>query len=121
MAAKKVKQVIGVELNKDAIKDAITYAKNNQIKNIQFVDDDASHFMMELAKQNAKIDVVMMKPPPRSGTDQTFINAMASLKPKTVVYISCDWPNSRCEIYNNLKKLVIIQTKCIWFDLFPPN
>ena len=45
--------------------------------------------MYGLAKQNAKIDVVMMDPP-RSGTDQTFINAIASRKPKTVVYISCD-------------------------------
>ena len=117
VAAKKVKQVIGVELNKDAIKDAMTNAKNNQIKNIQFVNDDASHFMMELAKQNAKIDVVMMGPP-RSGTDQTFINAIASLKPKTVVYISCD-PSTQVRDLQQFEKIGYYTNKMYLVDLFP--
>lgn len=87
--AKQVKQVVGVELNKDAVKDAIYNAKANDIKNAKFVQDDAGAFMVKLAEQNEKIDVVFMDPP-RSGSDERFLASVAKLKPKKVVYISCN-------------------------------
>lgn len=62
VAAKKAKEVIGVELNQDAIKDANNNARMNKIENIRFVNDDASNFMVELAKTKQRVDCVIMDP-----------------------------------------------------------
>ena len=48
-ASGKAGQVIGVELNKDAVKDAEENAKINNIKNIRFVNADAGEFLVEYA------------------------------------------------------------------------
>ena len=89
IASKKAKQVIGVELNKDAIRDAIANAKRNQIKNARFFCADAGKFMVDRAAEDMKADVVFMDPP-RSGSDETFLDCLARMKPERVVYISCN-------------------------------
>ncbi|MBQ6812202.1 MAG: 23S rRNA (uracil(1939)-C(5))-methyltransferase RlmD, partial [Agathobacter sp.] len=63
IASKHAKEVIGVELNKDAIKDAVTNAKRNEIKNIRFINDDAGKYMVSLAEKKETVDVVIMDPP----------------------------------------------------------
>ena len=87
-ASSKAKEVIGVELNKDAVRDAVTNAKINQIKNVSFYNNDAGKFMVQMASEGGKADVVFMDPP-RSGSTEEFINAVATLKPERVVYVSC--------------------------------
>src|SRR5699024_5786033 len=89
IVSKKVKKVIGVELNKDAVKDAIRNAKNNNINNAEFYKDDAGDFMVKLANENKKIDVVIMDPP-RAGSDEKFLSSIVKLSPKKVVYVSCN-------------------------------
>ena len=88
-AASKAKEVIGVELNKDAVKDAIANAKINGIKNVRFYNSDASDFIVDMAQQKAKCDVIFMDPP-RSGSTEKFMDCVALLAPKRVVYVSCD-------------------------------
>ncbi|MDD5937139.1 MAG: 23S rRNA (uracil(1939)-C(5))-methyltransferase RlmD, partial [Clostridiales bacterium] len=75
VAAKHAKEVIGVELNKDAYKDAIANAKRNEINNVRFFNADASEFMIKLAQQKQNVDVVLMDPP-RSGSTEVFIDAV---------------------------------------------
>ncbi len=87
-ASSKAKEVIGVELNKDAVRDAVMNAKINQIKNVSFYNNDAGKFMVQMASEGGKADVVFMDPP-RSGSTEEFINAVAILKPERVVYVSC--------------------------------
>lgn len=87
--AKKVKRVIGVELNRDAVKDANVNAKLNNVKNVQFVQEDAGAFMVKLADENKNVDVLFMDPP-RSGSDERFLASVAKLYPKKIVYISCN-------------------------------
>ena len=94
----KVKKVIGVELNKNAIMDAKINAKINNISNIEFIADDATNFMTHLAKDRQKIDVVIMDPP-REGSTKQFINAIGYLKPKHVIYISCDPKTLKRDLY----------------------
>jgi len=89
IASKSVKEVISVELNKDAHKDAITNAKINNIKNVKFYNADATAFINDLAAANEKIDVVILDPP-RTGSTEEFIAAVGRLKPKKVVYVSCN-------------------------------
>lgn len=88
-AAAQAKEVIGVELNRDAVKDAVSNAKRNKIENIRFLADDAGQYMMRLAAEKQKIDVVLMDPP-RSGSSPEFLNAVNTLKPKRIVYVSCN-------------------------------
>jgi 23S rRNA (uracil1939-C5)-methyltransferase len=89
VAAKYAKEVIGVELNKDAFKDAIANAKRNEIKNIRFINTDASDFMEKFVAENKAVEVVFMDPP-RSGSTELFIDSVAKLGPNRVVYVSCN-------------------------------
>ncbi len=117
VASKKAKQVIGVELNKDAVKDAIYNAKMNNIKNIRFINEDATAFMVELAREKVEIDAVIMDPP-RSGTTPDFINAVKALKPKQVVYISCD-PSTQVRDLVMFKEAGYAFDTMIPVDMFP--
>ena len=89
VAAKDAGQVIGVEVNRDAVKDAIANAKRNGIKNAYFYHADAGRFMTEMAKEGQTAEVVMMDPP-RAGSDLAFLSSLAALSPKRIVYISCN-------------------------------
>lgn len=82
-------RVIGVELNADAVRDAIVNAKANNLKNIRFFKGDAGEFMYEAANEKEKPDVVFMDPP-RAGSDKKFLSSLIKMSPKTVVYISCN-------------------------------
>lgn len=90
IASDYAKKVISVELNPEAVRDAVSNAKRNNIRNIDFYTRDASDFMTDVAEDGReKIDVVFMDPP-RAGSDEKFINACAQLAPKKIIYISCN-------------------------------
>lgn len=88
VASQKARKVIGVELNRNAVKDAKINAKLNQIKNITFYEGDAGKFMVSMAEEGEKADVVFMDPP-RSGSDEAFLSSVIKLAPKRIVYVSC--------------------------------
>lgn len=89
IVSSKVKSVIGVELNKDAVRDAIKNAKRNKISNAAFYNADAGDFMIDLANEKQNINTVFMDPP-RSGSDERFLSSLVKLKPNKVIYISCN-------------------------------
>ena len=89
IASDRAKRVIGVELNSDAVKDAVNNAKRNDIKNIEFYNKDAGEFMVQLAEQGEKIDVVFMDPP-RAGSDEAFLSSVVKCSPERIVYVSCN-------------------------------
>lgn len=90
IASKKAKEVIGVELNSEAIKDAKLNAKCNKQENIKFYNQDADKFMVALAQESKQpIDVVFMDPP-RAGSDKAFMDSVIKLSPKQIIYISCN-------------------------------
>ena len=117
VAAKKAKKVIGVEINKNAIQDAINNARMNKINNISFVCEDASEFMKNQANQKQKIDVVIMDPP-RAGSTKVFMDAIKVLKPKKVVYISCD-PTTQVRDLSYFKKIGYHFDTLYPYDMFP--
>lgn len=89
VASGKAGRVIGVELNKDAVRDAIVNARRNQVKNAYFYQGDAGEFMTAMAEEGEQADVVFMDPP-RAGSDEPFLRALLRLAPARVVYISCN-------------------------------
>lgn len=88
-AAGHTKKVIGVELNRAAVKDAVVNARVNGIKNADFYQNDAGRFMIQLAEAGEKADVVFMDPP-RSGSTEEFMDVVLRLHPERIVYVSCN-------------------------------
>ena len=82
-------KVIGVEKSADAVADARWNAARNQISNIEFRQGDASAYIEELAKRGESLNAVVMDPP-RAGSDVRFLRALTKLRPKKVVYVSCE-------------------------------
>ncbi len=89
IASQYAKEVISVELNRDAVRDAKINAAINNIENIRFFCADATEFLLAAAEENEKIDVVLMDPP-RAGSTVEFMKSVCTLAPKKVVYISCN-------------------------------
>lgn len=110
-ASSKVKEVIGVEIVSDAIKDAKLNAKINNINNAKFYCMDASKYMFD-----NKFDVVFVDPP-RKGLDEDFINSLLERSPKKIIYISCNVSTLARDLKILSKKYSI---KSIDFvDMFP--
>jgi len=82
------KEVVGVELNSSAVADAEKNAADNECTNISFVCEDSGQFMQKMAHSGKKADVVFTDPP-RTGSDKRFLESLAILAPKRIVYISC--------------------------------
>lgn len=87
--AKGANEVIGVEVNEDAVRDANFNAEANGIKNARFINADAGEFMQTLAQKGEKADVVITDPP-RAGCSAKFIKSLLSLSPKRIIYVSCN-------------------------------
>lgn len=115
-AAKYAGNVIGIELNPKAVEDAQVNAQINNIKNIRFFEGDAGDFLVEYAR-NKKADVVIMDPP-RSGSDEAFLKSLIKIKPRSIVYISCN-PDTQIRDVKILEKGGYKAEKCMPFDLFP--
>lgn len=117
IASKSAKEVYGVELNKEAMRDAVTNAKRNECKNIRFVNEDAGKYMVSLAEKNEKVDVVIMDPP-RSGSDEAFLSSIVKLAPKRVVYVSCN-PQTLARDLKYLTQKGYHTTEAALYDMFP--
>ncbi len=117
VAAKTAGKVIGVELNPDAVKDAVSNAKRNNAENARFYCGDAGDFMQELALAGEKFDVIFMDPP-RSGSSKKFIDSLAVADPKRVIYISCN-PETLARDLNMLIKKGYRVKKICPVDMFP--
>ena len=89
IASNNANKVLGVELNRDAVRDAVANAKINNVKNIYFECGDAGEVLKDLSDGGVKPDVVIMDPP-RAGASREFLQALASVKPDRLVYISCN-------------------------------
>ena len=117
IASDKAKEVISVELNPDAVKDAIVNAKRNGIKNVRFYQNDAGVFMRQMADEGESADVVFMDPP-RSGSDEKFLSSVVTLNPKRVVYVSCD-PTTLARDLKYLTKHGYSAVTAVPVDMFP--
>ena len=88
--AKSAKEVYGVEIVEQAIEMAKENAKENKIDNTHFIAGDTEIVLTDLIeKQHIMPDVIIVDPP-RKGLDKTSINNILKVKPRRVVYISCN-------------------------------
>ncbi|MCR4926329.1 MAG: 23S rRNA (uracil(1939)-C(5))-methyltransferase RlmD [Clostridiales bacterium] len=111
------KEVIGVELNSDAVADAKINARINDIENIKFYNADAGKFMVDMAENNQRADVVFMDPP-RAGSDKNFLSSVVKLSPKKIVYISCNPETQKRDLFYLVKNGYKVK-KIQPVDMFP--
>lgn len=116
-ASDRVKQLIGVELNADAVRDAKVNARLNQVANADFICEDAGRFMVKMARENLPLDVLIMDPP-RSGSDERFLRSVLTCRPKTIVYVSCN-PETLARDARFLVKGGYKAVKAVPVDMFP--
>jgi len=88
--SKYAKKVYGVEIVEQAIEDAKENAKINNIENVEFIAGDTEIILDDLINKKTIIPNVIMVDPPRKGLDNTSIENILKIKPKKVVYISCN-------------------------------
>ena len=88
--AKYAKKVYGVEIVEDAIKDAKENAKLNNATNTEFFAGDTEIVLDELINQKKVIPDIVMFDPPRKGLAKNSINNILNIRPKKIVYISCN-------------------------------
>lgn len=117
IASRNARDVIGVELNRDAIRDARMNARENRIRNVRFVPGDAGWFMEGMAAEGEKVDVVLMDPP-RAGSDRKFLHSLLSLSPEKIVYVSCN-PETLDRDLVYLTKRDYLVKKMQPVDMFP--
>lgn len=110
-------ETLGIELNPDAVRDAIRNAKVNGVKNIRFYQADAGSYMIQMAEQGEHADVVFMDPP-RAGSDETFLSSVVKLAPERIVYISCN-PETLARDLKYLVKQGYVAGEAWPYDMFP--
>ena len=87
--AKNFERVIGAEIVPEAVENASHNAFVNGVDNTEFVCADAGQAAQMLSQRALKPDVILVDPP-RKGMDQAAVEAVASIAPARVVYVSCD-------------------------------
>ena len=87
--AQKARQVYGVEIVPEAIEDARRNAELNGMTNVEFAVGEAETVIPEWYENGVEADVLVVDPP-RKGCDEKLLQTILSMKPKKVVYVSCN-------------------------------
>ncbi|MDQ0185273.1 23S rRNA (uracil(1939)-C(5))-methyltransferase RlmD [Cytobacillus sp. FSL R5-0569] len=87
--AQKAKSVFGVEIVPEAIEDAKRNAELNNITNANFAVGKAEEVIPAWYEKGHKADVLVVDPP-RKGCDEALLQTIIDMKPKKVVYVSCN-------------------------------
>ena len=115
--AQKARKVYGIEIVQPAILDARKNARDNNVKNAEFIVGDATAVMPALYKQGIRPDVVVVDPP-RAGCTETVLRTFANMKPQRIVYVSCN-PATLARDLAILKELGYLAQEVQPVDLFP--
>lgn len=113
LLSSKVKKVVGIESNYEALGFAKQNAKLNDCTNIEFKYADANQY---LPSSPYKFDVLIVDPP-REGLQRIFIDSILTNAPKTIVYISCNPITQVRDLRGLLKQYRIVSIQPI--DMFP--
>ncbi len=115
--ARSAGRLIGVEVQPQAVKNAIENAKRNGIENAEFLCADAGEAAEELARRGIRPDVVILDPP-RKGCTPEVIRTVAGMGPGRVVYVSCD-PATLARDLRGFEELGYKAEEAAPVDMFP--
>ena len=110
-------KAVGVEIIPQAIEDARQNALRNGVENVEFFCADAKIAAERLCAEGARPQVIVVDPP-RKGLAPEVIDAMATMAPARIVYVSCD-PATLARDVKLLNEKGYTLTHAEAFDLFP--
>ena len=116
-ASKKFKKVYGIEIVEQAIEDAKENARINNVDNIEFYAGDVEKVLPQILEKIEEKSNTVFVDPPRKGLDNKTINLLKDLKPKNIIYISCN-PATLARDLKELEEKYEIQ-KVQPVDMFP--
>lgn len=88
--AKDAKKVVGVDSVEEGIKSAYINAKINNISNCIFHSGDMKDILTEqFIKDNGKPNIIITDPP-RDGMHKKVVTQIMHIRPKRIVYVSCN-------------------------------
>ncbi|OGS37366.1 MAG: 23S rRNA (uracil-5-)-methyltransferase RumA [Elusimicrobia bacterium RIFOXYB2_FULL_49_7] len=111
--ARQASEVIGVEWVHEAVKNGARNADVNHITNVNFHCGRA-----ERTTTNFKNFDTVLLDPPRAGCDPAFLAQLVRIKPKRIVYVSCNpatLARDLADLCHNQYKVVSVQP----LDMFP--
>lgn len=119
VASKKADQVIGIELSPEAIIDSEENLKTNQISNVRLIQGDVGKVITSLMGEPSFLrpDAVIVDPP-RAGLDALALHHLKTLRPKTIIYISCN-PLTQAQNVAELTKIGYQIKRLQPIDQFP--
>jgi 23S rRNA (uracil-5-)-methyltransferase RumA len=82
-------EIRGMDVIADSIEDAEKNAERHGISHATYVVGKAEQVLPQWAKEGWKPDVLVVDPP-RTGLDQQLLNTILKVKPKKIVYVSCN-------------------------------
>ena len=89
LLARHAKEVVGIEIVPQAIRDAEENARVNGVSNAEFHAAAAEDLLPQMVAQGLRPDVIVLDPP-RKGCEEPVLRAIAAAAPRRVVYVSCD-------------------------------
>jgi len=119
--ARNAKEIIGFEIVNDAVKDARINALLNNIENTRFIEGDLNKLFLknpELLNDLPMPDILIIDPP-RGGMHPKLVDVVAQLRPKTIVYVSCNPATQVRDIKMLLEQVSYTIDKIQPVDLFP--
>ena len=115
--AKAARKVYGIEIVPTAIDDAKKNARENKVRNAEFIAGDAVKIIPRLYREGVRADVVIVDPP-RAGCDKKVLETFAAMNPTKIVYVSCN-PATLARDLAILTELGYTTKKIQPVDMFP--
>ena len=112
--ARRARKIIGVEVVTSAIDDAIKNARENHIRNAEFITGDA----VKVIPRISDYAEVVIVDPPRAGCDKKVLETFAAMKPEKIIYVSCN-PATLARDLKILDELGYRTKKIQPVDMFP--
>ena len=115
--SKFAKKVYGIEIVEEAVKDARENALKNNVTNAQFIAGDVEEILDDLVNVKKILPDIIMIDPPRRGLDSRSIDNILKVRPKKLVYISCN-PATLVRDLARLEEVYgVEEIECV--DMFP--
>ena len=115
--AKFARKVYGIEIVPTAIDDAKKNARENNIRNAEFIAGDAVKIIPRLYREGVRADLVIVDPP-RAGCDKKVLEIFAAMNPAKIIYVSCN-PATLARDLSILRELGYFAKKIQPVDMFP--
>ncbi|WP_316570141.1 23S rRNA (uracil(1939)-C(5))-methyltransferase RlmD [Neobacillus sp. YIM B06451] len=109
-------EIRGMDIIPESIEDAKKNAARHGIKHANYVTGKAEEWLPKWTKEGWRPDVVIVDPP-RTGLDRKLLDTLLKVKPKKIVYVSCNPSTLARDIQTLSKEFKVEYIQPV--DMFP--